>query len=224
MYKILIYFTIIVLSVRFSLGQKFRADPREQVEKEDPTDMFSDKETTTLDFLEALEILGIGINKFDLGKFDKSYDIFLIGDTYYHGNLIKKDTLGQFGSTYRYYESNTSETPYFDYLDKIKIITKDSENKSEIYIRTYNFGSKMKLELKRDHENSFFNWRRYTQTAWQLNKDIPLLVFASSWTDKEYGFDRFCGVAHLTDNGEETNELLTLSPSYIKIYYTVKEK
>ena len=44
-------------------------------------------------------------------------------------------------------------------MDKIKIITKTDDTKSELHIRTYNFVTKAEIELKRMNENSFFNWR-----------------------------------------------------------------
>lgn len=56
-----------------------------------------------------------------------------------------------------------------------------------------------------------------------MGKKIPLMVFASSWKDETYGFERFCGVAYLTENGEYTNQLLTQSPSYIVISNLVRE-
>lgn len=145
----------------------------------------------------------------------------LFSDKYDNGTLVKTDTLGKFESTYRYYEA---ETPYYDFVDRIKIITKDNDAKSELFIKTYAFSLKTVIELKRSNKNSFFNWRNYKNTDWKLNKNIPLMVFASSWKDEKYGFDRFCGAAHLTENGKDTNELLAMSPSYVMIYYQVSEE
>ncbi|BAO74604.1 DUF5041 domain-containing protein [Winogradskyella sp. PG-2] len=50
-----------------------------------------------------------------------------------------------------------------------------------------------------------------------------MLIFASSWLDKEYNFHRFCGVVNLKDDDEKTTELLTSSPNYIVINYKISE-
>lgn len=214
-------FIICLLIVQISFGQEFKMDSRTQLEKENPLDIFNPQETSILDLLEVMEAQGIKVNKFEFGKFDKNYNILLLSDLYDNGHLVQTDTLSFFESTYRYY---VGDKPYQDFLDKIKIITIDDGAKSELHIKTYSFGSKKEVQLKRTNENSFFNWRSYKNTDWELDKKIPLMVFASSWKDQDYGFDRFCGVAHLTENGKDTNELLSLSPSYVMIYYEVNEK
>ncbi len=216
-----IFIAICLLTIQLSFAQDFKVDLRTQLEKENPMKIYNNEETSMLDLLEVMETLGIKINKFELGKFDKKYNMVLLSDKYDKGKLVKTDTLAQFGSTYHYYESGK---PYYDFIDKIKIITKDNDTKSELFIKTYSFSRKAGVELNRTSENSFFNWRSYSETNWELNKKIPLMVFASSWKDEKYGFDRFCGVAHLTYNEKETNELLALSPSYVMIYYKVSEK
>ena len=221
MKKLNLFSAICILVIQLSFGQEFKIDPRTTLEKENPMKTYNPEETTMLDLLEAIETQGIRINKFELGKFDKNYNILLLSDKYDHGKLIKTDTLSLFESSYHYYESDKL---YHDFLSNIKIITNDNDTKSDLYIKTYSFSSNAAVELKRANENSFFNWRSYYKTNWELNKKIPLMVFASSWKDKKYGFDRFCGVTHLTDNGEATNELLDLSPSYVMIYYRVTEK
>ena len=212
---------ICLLTIRVSFGQEFKVDHRTQLEKENPMNRFHPEKTSMLDLLEVIEIQGITINKFEFGKFNKQYNIILLSDQYENGDFIKTDTLSQFESTYHYYKKGK---PYFDFIDKIKIITKDKDTEIKLFIKSYSFSSEAKVELKRTSINSFFNWRRYKKTEWELDKKIPLMVFASSWKDEEYGFDRFCGVLYLTDNGKDTNELLALSPSYVVIYYRVEEK
>jgi len=216
-----LFFAICLLTIQISFGQDFKVDPRTQMEKENPMGLHEPEKTSMLDVLEVIEIQGITINKIEFGKFDKNYNIILLSDKYDKGKLVKTDTLAQFESTYRYYEE---DKPYYDFMDKIKIITKTDDTKSELHIKTYNFVTKAEIELKRMNENSFFNWRSYKKTDWELDKKIPIMVFASSWKDEKYGFDRFCGVAFLTDNGKDTNELLELSPSYSMIYYQVNKK
>jgi hypothetical protein len=47
------------------------------------------------------------------------------------------------------------------------------------------------------------------------------MVFASSWEDKQRGFQRFCGVVNLTAGEEGTEELLRESPTYVMFTYRV---
>jgi hypothetical protein len=49
------------------------------------------------------------------------------------------------------------------------------------------------------------------------------MVYASSWKDKEYGLQRFCGAVNLSENDKKTKELLSSSPHYFSIYYMVTE-
>lgn len=199
-------------------GNPYKADPRNQIEKENPMDFHNPEETSMQDVLEGFEALGLYINKFELGKFDKNYSIVLTSDEYEDGKLIGIDTLAQFSSTYVYFDS---QKPYYDFLDKIKIITKVNGNKSDFHLKTYAMSTKNVIELNRKNKNSTFHWRTYKETSWKLNKKVPLMVFASSWRDEAYGFERFCGVMHLTENGKYTNELLSFSPAYAIISYRV---
>ena len=170
------------MAIQISFCQEFKVDERTQMEKEDPMKIYNLDETSILDLLEMIEVQGVRMNKFEFGNFDKDYKILLLSDKYDSGNLIKTDTLGQFESTYRYYEE---EKPYYDYMDKIKIITKDDDTKSELFIKTYAFSSKAQIELKRTNKNSFFNWRNYKNTDWKLNKKIPLILSIKNPNEQE---------------------------------------
>ena len=64
------------------------------------------------------------------------------------------------------------------------------------------------INLGKTDNRQFYNWREYEETKWKLNEKVPLLIFASSWLDKEYNFHRFCGVVNLKENDERTQELL----------------
>lgn len=133
MKKYLLAFAICLLTAHFLIGQEFKTDPRTQSEKEDPMKIHHPERTSTLDLLEAFEVQGIRINKFELGKFDKNYKILLLSDKFDDGILVATDTLGQFESMYRYREG---ENDYYDFIDKIKIITNDSDTKSQLQFRT----------------------------------------------------------------------------------------
>ena len=101
--------------------------------------------------------------------------------------------------------------------------TKTDENLSTLYIKTYSFETTKKIKLDKTDSLQFFNWREYEKTNWKLNEKIPLLIFASSWLDKEYNVHRFCGVVNLKENDSSTQELLTKSPNYIVINYKISE-
>ncbi|MBZ9618997.1 DUF5041 domain-containing protein [Psychroflexus lacisalsi] len=77
--------------------------------------------------------------------------------------------------------------------------------------------------MGKTNSGQFYNWREYENTQWKLNTKVPLLIFASSWLDKEYNFHRFCGVVKLKENDERTQELLDYSPNYIVINYKISE-
>ena len=220
MKKKLLFSTIIILLTKLLFSQEFKHDNRTQMDKENALD-HNVNETTILDILDALESQGIRINKFKFGTFDKRYDIYLLYDVYNDGIITKKDTLCFFENTYRHYESDES---YFDFIDHIKIVTKDSLSKSKLTIKTYSFLLRKDIELTKIHKKAFFIWRRYSDTKWKLNEKIPLMIYASSWTDKKLGIERFCGIPSLTKNGKYTNDLLSLSPNYIMIYYIVTDK
>lgn len=212
---------ICLLIIQASYGQEFKVDHRIQIEKENPMKTYYPEAISMLDLLKIIEIQGIKINKIEFAKFDKSYNITLLSEKYNNGILTKTDTLSQFKSTYHYYEGGK---PYYDFNDKLTIITKDDGAVSKLFIQGYDFKTEAIIELKQTNENSQFNWRSYRKTDWKLDKKIPLLIFASTWKDEKYGFERFCGVVHLKENEEGTNELLAFSPSYAIIYYQISEE
>lgn len=203
----------------YSQGE-YKIDNRTQEQKEHS---ISDiKDISLSDLVEILKFQGIEINKFKLGKFNKRYRLFLIADEYLYGKIISSDTIVNQSNTYYHFES---EKPFYDFIDQITIITKDvpKEKKSELLIKTHGFSMNWFLEMKNMEKENVLYWRKYTNTKWELNKKIPLLIYASSWLDKKYGVRRFCGVRFLKENDEGTNELLNFSPNYVKISYLVSE-
>lgn len=202
------------------LAQEIKPDGRMQIQKADANNAYHSDEITQLDLLQALEFAGIQIKKFNLGRFDTVYQFFLFAEEYRKGKLIDIDTLMSGSNKYHYYQRG-EEAYYNDFIDQIKFVTKDDDNKSELKIITYKMSGKRKIELEKFDEQQFFVWRSYQDTQWRLNKKIPLMIFASSWKDKVYDFHRFCGRVILTENDEDTQELLRESPTYIQISYKV---
>ncbi len=201
-------------------GQKQKADLRPVFQKEDPFNKFQAEEVTRLDILHAFDAIDVGIYKFDLGKFDQAYQLYVFADTYENGKLTSIDTLFSETNEYIYFEAGEKDYRV-DLYDQIKIITRQDENTSELRINTYAFSLKREVKLKQWEEEQFFNWRAYGDTYWKLNEKIPMLVFASSWKDKRYGFQRFCGVVVLDNEEKDTWELLNNSPTYAVISYKV---
>jgi len=99
--------------------------------------------------------------------------------------------------------------------------TKEEENKLTLRFQTYAGSVGDILSYKKTNENQFFTLRRYINTTWVINKKIPLLVFASSWEDKKYGIQRFCGASELKLNDKESEKLLSSSPHYYLFSYKV---
>jgi len=195
-------------------------DQRNQLEKEDSNNLFNTEDRTNLDILQALELASIRINKFDIGTFEKSYQFKVFADTYINGSLSMTDTLISYTNEYSYW---VDKEHYIGFIDQLKIFTKTDDNKSTLKFQTYALSTKKDISLQRSNSKQFFNWREFKDTKWQLNEKVPLLVFASSWEDKTYGFQRFCGIAKLTNEHEQTKELLTSSPHYIIISYKITE-
>ncbi|MDD7913813.1 DUF5041 domain-containing protein [Polaribacter ponticola] len=212
---------LFLVSINSFSQEKFKQDDRPQIQKEHQISEIDDIEL--IDLVEMLEFQGIRINKFKLGKFDKRYKLYIVMDEYLNGQMISSDTIVNTNNTYTYFKS---EQPFYDYINQITIITKDipSENKSQLSIKTYGFTmTGYSIEMKNTEKENSLNWRKYIDTKWELNKKIPLLIYASSWLDEKYGVRRFCGVRYLKENEEGTNELLKYSPNYVKISYVISE-
>ena len=121
---------------------------------------------------------------------------------------------------YHYYERG-EKNYFFDYLDQLKFITKSEDNHSEVRLHTYKVITKTEIELKKWDEQQFYTWRSFTDAHWELNKKVPLMVFASSWKDKRFDFHRFCGVVNLKEGDKGTEELLQESPTYVVFSYQI---
>ncbi len=215
------YFFLCLFILNFGFAQTNKAiDNRSQLEKEDSNDKYNQSKITTLDLLEALELASVRIHKFNIGEFDKEYKLQIFADEYVNGKLIKTDILVDYTNDYGFW---IDEEYNQGFIDQLKIYTKTDENFSKINIRTYALSTTKEINLGKTDHRQFFNWREYEKTKWKLNEKVPLLVFASSWLDKEYNFHRFCGVVKLKENDEGTQELLNFSPNYIVISFKISE-
>jgi len=214
--------TIFLILISFNIQSQSNniEDQQSQLEKEDPDNLYNEANISKLDLIEALELASIRIHKFNIGDFDKEYNLQIFAEEYFEGKLIKTDTLLDYTNDYDF---EVDEEFYQGFIDQIKIFSKTDENNSILDIRTYALSSKSEINLAKNDYRQFYTWREYANTKWELNKQIPLLIFASSWLDKKYNFHRFCGVVKLKDDDEKTEELLNSSPNYIIVSYKITE-
>lgn len=221
--KILLLTLFLVLSLNLDLfSQQYKSDNRHQILKEDSDNQFQSDLINNLDLLEALNFAGISINKFDLGVFDKTYQFLIIQEEFKDGKIIKTDTIFEGENTYDYYLKGKKD--YFTaYIDQIKVFTQLKDTTLMMKFSTYGISIIKTIHFQISDKDVFYNLRKYIDTKWKLNDKIPLLVFASSWEDKEWGFQRFCGVTNLSRDNKETDELLNSSPHYYVFSYITKE-
>lgn len=218
--KNLFLLVVLLISICVHSQSEKTIDQRSQLEKEDSNDFYNQSDMTTLDLLQALELASVRVHKFKIGTFEKEYKLQIFADEYINGKFIKSDTLVNYQNDYGFW---VDEEYNQGFIDQIKIFTKTEDNYSKLNIRTYALATTKEINLGKTDHRQFYNWREYENTKWELDKKIPLLIFASSWLDKQYNFHRFCGVVNLKENDERTQELLDFSPNYIIINYKISE-
>jgi len=221
MRKLTMLFCLLNLFANIGFCQEVKKDTRSQLMKDDDMNEYNSELVSNLDLIESLELAGIRNFKFKLAEFDKKYNILLTVDEFESGKLVKSDTLMDESNEYDYYEVHGT-TYFVDYFDQIKIFTKEGQNKLTLQIKTYSMSLNKVLSYKYIDENQYFNLRRYKNTAWQINKKIPLLVYASSWKD-ERGNERFCGAVNMVENEKFTERIISSSPHYFLISYKVSD-
>ncbi len=218
--KKLLTLLLILISINIHSQSNKIEDPQNQLEKEDPDNLYNEANISRLDLIEALELASIRIHKFNIGEFDKEYNLQIFAEEYVNGKIIKTDTLLDYTNDYDF---EVDDEFYQGFIDQIKIFSKTEDNISTLDIRTYALSSKSEINLAKNDHRQFYTWREYANTKWEINKSIPLLIFASSWLDKKYNFHRFCGVVKLSNDDEKTEELLNSSPNYIIVSYKITE-
>jgi hypothetical protein len=215
-----ILISLLILFPFSAFSQEAISDTRSQLEKEDSNNAYGQEKITKLDLLEALDLASIRIHKFALGEFDKEYNLRIVADEYYQGKIVNTVTLLDENNLYSYWVDGKH---YPGYIDQIKVFSKTEDNQAVLLIKTYALSTKKEISLTREDERQFFNWREFEKTPWEIDKKVPLLIFASSWLDKKHDFHRFCGVVMLNEGDKETKQLLRSSPNYIIISYQVSE-
>lgn len=218
MKNILICFFII--SAQIVKSQEFKQDNRSS-ETRVNTSLFSKADNiTNEDIVQALNISGIGIHKFELGEFKKKRKLLIMLEKYHNGNLEKTDTIMNASNTYLY--SDDTGTVYYDYLKEIKVFTRDLDEGSLVRIYS-SIRDEINIALPKSNDITYFEWREYKNTDWKLDQRIPLLMYASSWWDEDFDVERFCGVRYLENDSEGEEEFFEFSPYFAIISYKIIE-
>jgi hypothetical protein len=229
MNKIVLIFSLGILISSCSNKDKEQPEKTElkkevsQSNKDDRLNLYNSEKINSVDLLEAFDFIGVQIHKFEIGEFNKRRDLILLMKEFENGILKTTDTLTTTDN--QFYESfDENGSPNMGFIDQIKILTKTDNEKSELVVKTYRGQSaKRSVALNKVDDNQFFLWRVYEETKWKTDKEVPLMIFASSWYDERINNHRFCGVAKLTEKTEATDELLKNSPNYLLISYKVTE-
>lgn len=224
--KILLLFYSILFFINFSYAQEYKKDPRNQITKEDALYVYNEKNITKIDLLKALEMLGVNIFKFDVGEFDKKYNISLTMNEYVNGVKQSSKEIME-GENIYYYSMDSVYTEeseiLYDYSNQLSFYTKVKDSIVYVEVSDYNKNNKFTFSEKKEREAQFYSWRYYKYTPWKLNEEIPLLIYASSWFDSKNEIERFCGVAILAQDDADTEELLDSSLHYFCFSIKVTE-
>lgn len=212
----------------FSFAQEYKKDTRTKLQKEDPQNSYQIDSKTNVDLLKALELAGINIFKIPLNSFDKKLKFYMSIDEYTNGEKTNSKNL-EFPKNNTYFYSIKTDSAqkknFYDYIDEITFFTKDEDSVCKLSIQTDGRGiSGLKLTKKKDAEHQFYEWRYYGKHKLKLNADIPMLVYASSWYDKDLNAQRFCGSPFdLSSDETESAVIFNNSPHYYVISYKLSE-
>lgn len=225
-----IYLISFLFLTNLSFAQEYKKDTRTKHQKEDPQNSYQVNSISNVDLLKALEFSGIKIFKIPLNTFEKKLKFSMTIDEYANGEKVNSKTLhlrDDDDNTYYHFIKTDSakETRYYDYIDEITFFAKDEDDICKLNIKTYGRGiGGLKLIKKKDMPHQFYNWRYYGKDKLKLNEDIPMLVFASSWYDKNIDAQRFCGAPFdLSTDKTESAILFKNSPHYYVISYKLSE-
>ncbi|MDL2241307.1 DUF5041 domain-containing protein [Bacteroidales bacterium OttesenSCG-928-L03] len=224
MKKLFLAFITALISISALSQETYRQDDRPQEVKEDQYDLYQTGLVSELDLLHALELLGVQIFIVPISPaFEKEYKMTIVCREYVDSVEVKSRNINlnyARNNTYPYYVDTVR---HFDYIPRLAFYTQEKD--STLFARIETFGSTTGCTLKKNivREGQFYRWRRYSQTDWKLNEEVPLLVYASSWYDERFKINRFCGVVDLSLDEEQTKELLDNSPHYYMISLKVYE-
>ena len=212
---------LFLLSINHGICQEVKKDNRISSAIEDPFNFYEEESISKTDLLKGLELLGIRIHKFDVPGSSEKNMITLLAREVKNGKEINVDTIACFSNEYRYWDIGVPD-PYVDFIKEVTIFSNTEYNKSELQLELTSSIRKHKLELDNNSDEQFYVWRKYQKTHLKKGKEIPLLIFASSWIYPGEDSHRFCGVVELSEDDPMTQELLNNSPHFIRISLRVE--
>ncbi len=226
MKKVIFNFLILIAACMLNplnlIGQERGIDTRTQMEQQDPLDMLKSEGMTTLDILNMLDFAGIKMKKFDLGSFAQPYQLHVFAEKIVDGKTTEIDTLLAYNNQY-YFPDKDGKFKY-DFINQIRLLTQTDDNQSFISIKTNAVSTrKTNITLPKEDNRQFFLWRDFVHQPWQLNQNIPLMLFGAAWYDKAIDNYRFCGTVNLAQEEEATKKLIADLPAYIIISYKITE-
>lgn len=220
MKKLFLFKVCILISIN-SYSQSFKKDTRPSGVKEDYMDEYQASQISKLDLLEALNSLGVRVfNCKLLPQFSKSYNLTIDLEEFENGKLIStKNISPDETNVYYYYEKNKK---YADYISNIKLIARDADSVCLLSVDIMgNTTGGIKLKKHHDRQSQFYSWRRFSKSNWKLNTKVPMLCYSSSWYDKKFDLERSCGAVDLSNDLKATKELMSNSPHYFLISYSI---
>lgn len=228
--------TLSCLGGTWAWGQEFKKDSRSVDEKQNKYSMDRQGGLSNTQLLMALELSGVHVFHFPMKPFDKEYKMHIYVREYVNGERVDRggldgslchsqihDEQGQYNTyIYKVYDSLKGTVQYKDFVESITCYTKEAvfpDSMTLLRIETYNHTIVLLLRHQQLHEHQYYEWRRYSQTDWELNKEIPLLVYAISWYDAGLQMFRMLRREDLSYSEHNQQELATWEH-----YYTISYK
>lgn len=189
-------------------------------------DKINSSEITQTDFLQALELAGIRIHKFDIGVFESVYKIKFVIEEFRNSELYKSDTIDYdiMNIEFVYPDTNqiTKEVEYIEVFSRvIRVFTQIHKDKLHFKVKSPRVAFTEDLEFRLENDEVPYKIVEYENTKWKLDEKVPLLLCGSSWIDSN-GISRFCSATNMGNNSRSL-ELLDSSPHYYIISYIIEE-
>ena len=189
--KLLAFIACTLISIN-SYGQHFKRPKVELVPKEDYMDEYQASQISKVDLLNALNSLGVRVfNCRLLPRFTKTYKLTVDVDEYVNGKMIGTRSVSpDEDNVYYFWEKNKQ---YADYISKINLIARDADSVCILSVDVMgNTTSGIKLKKTRK-EATILSVEKVQCNQLEAGRQIPMLVYSSSWYDKKAEIERSCG-------------------------------
>lgn len=210
---------ILVAIIGLSLGTLLGVSAQNNTDS--TLEVATEQNITMEDILDALEVSGIQIHKFNTGEFDKKYVLEIVIEEYENDTLKLKEVLFKGKNWYTTFDNK--KQPLEKYVDQIRIISKEEEDKCQLSINMNGVILNREFSFIKTYNRQIFRWHDYAKTNWILNKKTPLMAYISSWQDNR-GYIRLCGPNQLKNGEQDTELFFSRSPNYFIISYIISEQ